>query len=41
VTGGSDAAVALGLLLMKKWKIKEPILVGLGAAAGVALHWPW
>jgi chromate transporter len=33
------AVVALGLLL--KWKIKEPILVGLGAAAGLALHWPW
>ena len=33
------AVVALGLLL--KWKIKEPILVGLGAAAGLVLHWPW
>jgi chromate transporter len=33
------AVVALGLLL--KWKVKEPILVGLGAAAGLALHWPW
>ncbi|WP_432974171.1 chromate efflux transporter [Dactylosporangium sp. CA-233914] len=32
------AVIALGLLL--KWKIKEPILVGLGAAAGLALHWP-
>ncbi|WP_238009544.1 chromate efflux transporter [Dactylosporangium sp. AC04546] len=33
------AVLALGLLL--KWKIKEPILVGLGAAAGLAMHWPW
>jgi chromate transporter len=33
------AVAALGLLL--KWKVKEPILVGLGAAAGTALHWPW
>jgi chromate transporter len=33
------AMVALGLLLTRK--IKEPILVGLGAAAGLALHWPW
>jgi chromate transporter len=33
------AAVALGLLLTRK--IKEPVLVGLGAAAGLALHWPW
>jgi chromate transporter len=33
------AVVALGLLL--RWKIKEPVLVGLGAAAGIALHWPW
>ncbi|MGI5240457.1 chromate efflux transporter [Dactylosporangium sp. CA-139066] len=33
------AVIALGLLL--KWKVKEPILVGLGAAAGLALHWPW
>jgi chromate transporter len=33
------AVVALGLLL--KWKVKEPILVGLGAAVGIALHWPW
>ncbi|MET7422465.1 hypothetical protein [Dactylosporangium sp. NPDC005555] len=33
------AVVALVLLL--KWKIKEPILVGLSAAAGLALHWPW
>jgi chromate transporter len=33
------AVVALALLL--KWKIKEPILVVAGAAAGLALHWPW
>jgi chromate transport protein ChrA len=33
------AVAALGLLL--KWKVKEPILVGLGAAAGLLLHWPW
>jgi chromate transporter len=33
------AVVALALLLT--WKVKEPILVGLGAAAGLALHWPW
>jgi chromate transporter len=33
------AVVALGLLL--RWKVKEPVLVGLGAAAGLALHWPW
>jgi chromate transporter len=33
------AAVSLGLLL--KWKIKEPYLVAAGAAAGIALHWPW
>src|SRR5438045_388613 len=33
------AVVSLGLLL--KWKVREPILVGLGAAAGLALHWPW
>jgi chromate transporter len=33
------AVVSLGLLL--RWKIKEPILVGLGAAAGIGLHWPW
>jgi chromate transporter len=33
------ALIALGLLL--RWKLKEPILVGLGAAAGIALHWPW
>ena len=31
--------VTLGLLL--KWRIKEPVLVGLAAAAGVTLHWPW
>jgi chromate transporter len=31
--------LALGLLL--RWKVKEPVLVGLGAAAGLALHWPW
>ncbi|MEV6925626.1 chromate efflux transporter [Dactylosporangium sp. NPDC051485] len=35
----SIAVVSLGLLLT--WKIKEPILVGLSAAAGLALHWPW
>ncbi|GAA2577605.1 chromate transporter [Dactylosporangium fulvum] len=42
ITDWSAAAIAvvtLGLLL--KWKIKEPILVGLSAAAGLALHWPW
>jgi len=33
------AAVSLGLLL--RWKIKEPYLVAAGAAAGIALHWPW
>jgi len=33
------AAVSLGLLL--KWKVKEPYLVGAGAAAGLLLHWPW
>jgi chromate transporter len=33
------AVVALGLLL--RWKVKEPILVGFAAAAGLALHWPW
>jgi chromate transporter len=33
------AVVALAVLL--RWKVKEPILVGLGAAAGIALHWPW
>ncbi|MER7003800.1 chromate efflux transporter [Dactylosporangium sp. NPDC000555] len=33
------AVVTLGLLLT--WKIKEPILVGLSAVAGLALHWPW
>jgi hypothetical protein len=29
------AALALSL----KWKVKEPYLVGLGAAAGILLHW--
>jgi chromate transporter len=38
-SGAVIAVVALGLLL--KWKVKEPVLVGLGAVAGVALHWPW
>ncbi|HEY6794004.1 MAG TPA: chromate transporter [Kineosporiaceae bacterium] len=33
------AVTALGLLL--RFKIKEPVLVGLGAVAGIALHWPW
>lgn len=33
------AAITLGLIL--KWKIKEPIIVGLAAAAGIALHWPF
>ncbi len=33
------AVATLGVLL--RWKVKEPILVGLGAAAGLALHWPW
>jgi chromate transporter len=37
--GVAIAATALGLLL--RWKVKEPILVGLAAAAGVLLHWPW
>ena len=31
------AAAALALSL--KWKVKEPYLVGLGAAAGILLHW--
>ncbi len=31
------AAAALALSL--KWKVKEPYLVGLGAAAGIFLHW--
>lgn len=38
-TGAVIAAVTLGLLL--RWKIKEPILVGLSAVAGVSLNWPW
>ena len=29
------------LLILLKWKIKEPIVVGIGAAAGLVLHWPW
>src|SRR5215468_9772742 len=33
------AALALGLLLC--WKIQEPVLVALGATAGIATHWPW
>jgi chromate transporter len=33
------AVVALAILL--RWKVKEPILVGLGAVAGIALHWSW
>jgi chromate transporter len=33
------AVLTLGVLL--RWKVKEPLLVGLGAAAGLALHWPW
>jgi chromate transporter len=33
------AVVALAVLL--KWKVKEPYLVAAGAAAGLALHWPW
>jgi chromate transporter len=37
--GVAIAVAALALLL--KTKIKEPILVGLAAAAGIALHWPW
>jgi chromate transporter len=37
--GVAIAAAALGLLL--RWKVKEPIIVGLGAAAGLLLHWPW
>jgi chromate transporter len=42
ITGWPAAAiavVALGLLLV--WKVREPVLVALGAVAGIALHWPW
>jgi chromate transporter len=35
--GVAIAITALGLLL--RWKVKEPILVGLAAAAGLLLHW--
>jgi hypothetical protein len=34
-----NALGALGILL--RWKIKEPVLVGLAGALGIALHWPW
>jgi chromate transporter len=30
---------AASLALSLKWKVKEPYLVGLGAAAGILLHW--
>jgi hypothetical protein len=32
---------ATTLILILRWKVKEPILVGLAAAAGIALHWPF
>jgi chromate transporter len=38
-TGAAIAVIALAVLL--KWKVKEPIVVAAGAAAGLALHWPW
>ena len=38
-TGIAIAVIALAVLL--KWKVKEPIVVAAGAAAGLALHWPW
>jgi len=38
-TGIAIAVIALAVLL--KWKLKEPIVVAAGAAAGLALHWPW
>lgn len=37
--GIAIAAVTLALIL--RWKIKEPILVGTAAVAGIALHWPF
>jgi len=42
VTGWPAALIAVvTLAVLLRWKVKEPILVGLGAAAGLALHWPW
>jgi chromate transporter len=42
VTGWPAALIALvTLAVLLRWKVREPILVGLGAAAGIALHWPW
>jgi chromate transporter len=42
ITDWASVIVALATLgVLLRWKVKEPILVGLGAAAGLALHWPW
>jgi hypothetical protein len=42
-TTSPAAVLAAGTrrLVLLKWKIKEPIFVGIGAAAGLILHWPW
>jgi chromate transporter len=37
--GVLTAATTLGLIL--KWKVKEPVMVGLAGVAGIALHWPF
>jgi chromate transporter len=42
ITSWPAALIAVATLaVLLRWKVKEPILVGLGAAAGIALHWPW
>jgi chromate transporter len=42
ITSWPAAAIAAGTLaVLLRWKVREPILVGLGAVAGIALHWPW
>ena len=42
VTGWPAAVIAVvALAALLRWKVKEPVLVGLGAVAGIALHRPW
>jgi chromate transporter len=42
ITGWAGVViVVVAMVLLLKWKIKEPYLVAGGAAVGVLLHWPW